>query len=264
MGMFRSCVFLVIPFSILLSAERDSLHTRGRRSTHVTIGFSQVDWGTSTAIGSAYGGSGYVYFNDPLVYSNYMGVQFDLTPRLRVGGEIRAWSPRTFYSSNWYKQAASSQPVPNARFDVWEKVSANIFSINGQFVLVPFRIPVSRFEVAIGSGMGLAMFQDQITHKYLYVSGSTATDDTTFQKRFSGNVLTLEASLNVDFYWSRVVSTQFRITGRNSSSVTIPAMAFEYWDRDARRNRIRQTRSVSGHKLRLSGVDMSLGLVFHL
>lgn len=258
--MARFLGFLLIA-SPIVAGEIDStqLHSRW----HVIIGMSGSNLSSSKSIRSTYI-SQYPFVAIPKFYNPQFGLQRNITSRLRVGAEVNVTPPVSYRASNWYKLVSQSRVAPATRFDIYEKVSGFSGQILAHLVLAPVRYTITRFEVAVSAGMSVSRANNKVRHEYVFCQNG-CSQDTTFTRSASGTMVGAMMGLHFDFYWTRNVSTQFRMTGRSTTSFSVKPVRYTYVTLDLRgQNPTSNERVVGGHSFSLSGVDLALSLLLHL
>jgi hypothetical protein len=259
---------LIRLFGLLLAAiscyaksdgDSSSFHSRW----HVIIGITSSDLSSSEIIRTTYTGSQYPFVAVPKIYTPQLGLQYNFMDRVRLGAELNLTHPVSYRASNWYKLALRT--APTTRFDVYEKISGFSGQIMAHRVLVPVRYTISRFEVAVNSGISLSRINTDIRHEYIFCQNGNCSQDISLTRSASGTIVGGLLGLNFDFYWTRNISTQFRVIGRSTTSFSIKPVRYTYVTLDLRgRNPTSNERYVSGHSFNLSGVDFSLSMLFHL
>jgi len=252
---------LALP-AFVIGSEEDSSNATGSARWHVVIGFSGSNLSASNKLRATYNSSEYPFVGTPQIYNSHVGLQRSVTERVRLGAEVKFITNQTYRASNWYKVA--TRTPPEARFDVFETVSgvSNDFLLH--FVVVPLKYPVSRFEIAVTSGLSVSHVKETVQHKYVFCRPPGCSQDTTFTKNAATSLFGGFLGFNMDFYWTRYVSSQFRITGRSTSSLYVAPVNYTYAMLDRWGNQIFNERRVQGHRFGFSGVDLSLSLLLHL
>lgn len=228
------------------------------------MGFSALDLSSSESIRSAYVSSQYSFVVIPKFLNPKIGLQRSITDRLRVEAELMTVLPVSYRASNWYKVVSQTRVAPTTRFDAYEKVSGFSGQMMAHLVLAPVRFGISRFEISINSGISISRLSSEVRHEYIFCQNK-CSQDTSFTNSFSGTNVGGLLGLNFDFYWTRHISTQFRLIGRSTTSFSIKPVRYTYVTLDRQgQNPTPNERFVKGHSFNLSGVDFSLSLLFHL
>lgn len=276
---FLFCIFN----SPVYPHTKDSAHTARQdvnfkqknpdKNFHFAFSYGRASFSTRLDVTSAFAASGYPYHiisrsdldaksGQPVIYS--ISIERNLSKKIFVGLQYSALLNQKITGSNWDGAIRNNKPIPVERLDVEESYSSRFINAAVYFIPVPVNMVDSRLEVAIGAGLSYNVLKVSGIQRYdRRPNNFEILDDTTASFKRNGQGLGLLFSTSIDFYWTRSISTQFKLDFRASPDLVIPEQTYTYL---TTRNRIRMadTQTLKKHKISYSGAAFNLSFRFHL
>ncbi len=240
---------------------------------HFSFTYGRAIFSTRTGVVNAYLESGYPYHvisradpsartGQPLVLS--ATIEKNINKQIILGLQYSKVLKQKITGSNWIGAIQNEDPIPVEQFDIRESYSCNFINGTVNYVLVPVNFVDSRLEVTLGTGVSFNMLKlSGIQYYERHPNSYSAFDDTAAAYHFRKKGFGYLFCGNVDFYWSRNISNQFRLEYRISPRLNVPSQTYTYVTTRSH-VRMTDTRTLKKHSIRYSGVILSLSFRFHI
>lgn len=202
-----------------------------------------------------------------------IGVQYNINDRFIVEFSNTRILAQKISGSNWVAGINESVPgIGDLRFDIVQASKTSIIQPGVRYILMPLNIE-SRLEITTGLGLSYASYHLTSTNYYKQNYGTYRVPVIINAKKesskFDRNAFGMYCDLGMEFYWSKLISTQFKIERRYAQTINIPEQQFSYVVR--KKDNLSgsyieetQTRFFKKQKIDHSGFILSSTLRIHL